>query len=242
METAKNKMTVEIWSDIMCPFCYLGKRKFEAALNQFPERENVSVIWKSFQLQPDLKTDTSIDIYTYLSQVKGFEPAQAKQINEHLSQSGRSVGLEYNFDKIIVANTFKAHILLHVARKHGKQIEVKESLLKAYFTDGRNVDDIPTLIEIGNSSGLKSDELYEALEEDSCIDPVREDIYEAQQLGIRGVPYFVFNKKYGVSGAQESDLFSGVLEKAFAGWKKDNPDMEPVILNGQTCSSDQNCE
>jgi predicted DsbA family dithiol-disulfide isomerase len=242
MGTETNKMTVEIWSDIMCPFCYLGKRKFETALDTFPEKENVNVIWKSFQLQPDLKTDTSIDIHTYLSQIKGFEIGQAKQLNEQLGQSGRSVGLEYNFDKIIVANTLKAHILLHLARKHGKQIEVKESLLKAYFTDGRNVDDIPTLIEIGNSAGLKPDELYDALEDDHYIDTVREDIYEASQLGIRGVPYFVFNKMYGVSGAQESSLFSSVLEKAFTGWKKDNQEMNSAVINGQSCSSDIICE
>ncbi|MBK7710642.1 MAG: DsbA family oxidoreductase [Bacteroidales bacterium] len=242
MEIPTNQLTVEIWSDIMCPFCYLGKRKFENALDNFTGKESVSVIWKSFQLQPDLKTDTSIDIHTYLCKIKGIGIGQAKQINEHLGKSGRSVGLEYNFDKIIVANTLKAHILLHFAREQGKQNEVKEKLLKAYFTDGRNVDDIPTLIDIGNNAGLNSDGLSEALQDDNYIDAVREDIYEAQQLGIRGVPYFVFDKKYGVSGAQEPALFSEILEKSFNGWKKNNPVLTPEPGNGQSCTPDQICD
>jgi predicted DsbA family dithiol-disulfide isomerase len=241
MESSPNKMTVEIWSDIMCPFCYLGKRKFEKALTQFPEKDKVIVVWKSFMLQPDLLTDTSINIHEYLSQIKGFDIERAKQMNAQVGQSAKLVGLDYNYDKMVVANTLKAHILLHYAHKHDKQNEVKESLLKAYFTDGKNVDDIPTLIEIGKEAGLNVDGLANTFEDQVCIDEVREDIYEAQQLGIRGVPFFAFNKKYGVSGAQEPGVFTQTLQRAFEEWGKTK--VSPIdITSGQTCNPDGVCE
>ncbi len=241
MGTTTNKMNIEIWSDVMCPFCYLGKRKFENALTQFAEKDNVNVLWKSFLLNPDLKTDTSISIYEYLSKTKGFEIDQAKEMNEHISQSARQVGLEYKFDKVIVANTFKAHILLHYANKQGKQNDVKERLLKAFFTDGRNVDDNMTLLEIASKAGLKTDTLAEALENELYVDEVREDIYEAQQFGIRGVPFFVFDRKYGISGAQESPVFLQTLEKSFSEWRKTNPEIGLEIIAGESCSVDGTC-
>ena len=234
-------MTIEIWSDVMCPFCYLGKRKFENALTQFAEKDSVNVIWKSFLLNPDLKTDTSISIYEYLSKAKGIGIEQAKEMNKHITQSGKLVDVEYNFDKVIVANTFKAHILLHCANNQGKQNEVKERLLKAFFTEGRNVDDISVLLEIGNEAGLKTDTLAEALDNESYIDEVREDIYEAQQFGIRGVPFFVFDRKYGVSGAQETPVFLETLKKSFAEWRKMNPEIHMEIIHGESCDIDGTC-
>lgn len=235
-------MTVEIWSDIMCPFCYLGKRKFENALSQFAEKDNVNVVWKSFQLQPDLKTDTSINIHEYLSKIKGLDIKEAKEMNEYVGEAAKQAGLEYNFDRMIVANTMKAHILLHFAKKQGRQNEVKERLLKAYFTEGKNVDDIPTLLEIGKESGLKTDTLVHDLQDESNIDEVREDIYEAQQLEIRGVPFFVFDRKFGISGAQETPVFSDTLEKAYAGWKKNNPENILEVTKGLTCTPEGICE
>jgi predicted DsbA family dithiol-disulfide isomerase len=241
MGMTNNKMNVEIWSDIMCPFCYLGKRKFENALAFFPARDNVNVIWKSFQLNPDLKTDTSITIYEYLSRVKGLEIELAKELNAHVSQSAKKVGLDYNFDKIVVANTFKAHILLHFAKKQGKQNEVKERLLKAFFTEGKNVDDIPTLIEIGMETGLNVDSLAEAMQSEKYFDEVREDIYEAQQFDIRGVPFFLFDRKYGVSGAQESPVFLETLEKSFIEWRKNNPVIQLEVIKGESCNIEGDC-
>ena len=241
METTTKRMNIEIWSDVMCPFCYLGKRKFENALAMFPEKDKVNVIWKSFLLNPDLKTDTSISIYEYLSREKGFDIEEAKEMNGHITQSARLVGLDYNFDKVIVANTFKAHILLHYAGKQGLQNDVKERLLKAFFTDGRNVDDITTLLEIAIEAGLKTNALAEALENESYVDEVREDIYEAHQFGIRGVPFFIFDRKYGVSGAQESPVFLQTLEKSFSEWRKTNPEIGLEIIGGESCSADGTC-
>ena len=234
-------MNVEIWSDIMCPFCYLGKRKFENALAIFHERDNVNVIWKSFQLNPDLKTDTSITIYEYLSRIKGIEIEQAKELNDHVSDSAKKVGLEYNFDKVVVANTFKAHILLHFAKKQGKQDETKERLMKAFFTDGKNVDDIPTLIDIGKEAGLNVDSLYEALKSETYADEVMEDIYEAQQFEIHGVPFFVFDRKYGISGAQESYILLQTLEKSFTEWRRNKPEKQLEVIQGESCNTDGNC-
>ena len=225
----------------MCPFCYLGKRKFENALALFPERDNVNVIWKSFQLNPDLKTDTSITIYEYLSRVKGIEINKAQQMNDHVSQSAKEVGLDYNFDKVVVANTFKAHILLHYAQKQGKQNEAKERLLMAFFTEGRNVDDIPTLIEIGKATGLNVDSLTDAMQSEAYADEVREDIYEAHQFDIHGVPFFVFDRKYGVSGAQESPVFLQTLEKSFTEWRKNNPVIQLEVINGESCNIYEDC-
>jgi predicted DsbA family dithiol-disulfide isomerase len=241
MESSVNRMTVEIWSDIMCPFCYLGKRKFEKALSQFPEQEKVEVVWKSFMLQPNLVTDTSISIHKYLSQIKGVDIDRAKQMNAHVGESAKLFGLDYNYDKMVVANTLKAHILLHVAKKQGKQNEVKERLLKAYFTEGRNIDDVQTLIGIGKEAGLNVEGVANLFEDQKYIDEVREDIYEAQQLGIRGVPFFVFNRKYGVSGAQEPVVFTETIQKAFDEWGKTNLLPLGEVANGQTCTPDGVC-
>ena len=241
MEQVNNKMTVEIWSDIMCPFCYLGKRKFEAALEKFPEKENVSIVWKSFQLNPRLETDTTITIHQYLSDIKGIYPSRARALNETVSASAREFGLEYNFDKAVVANTFRAHILLHFAKRQGKQGEVEENLFRAYFTEGKNVDDPETLRELGRNAGLNVDNLASAMEDESFIDEVREDIYEASQLDIRGVPFFVFDRRYGISGAQEPELFLQTLNKAHSEWRKKNPGALPWVEQGESCSIDGEC-
>lgn len=241
MEARQNKMSVEIWSDIMCPFCYLGKRKFESALERFGEKDKIEIEWKSFQLNPDLKTDTSININEYLSKVKGIEINKALEMNDYVTMSAKKIGLEYNLDKAVVANTFRAHILLHFAKDQGKQNDVKESLLRAYFTEGKNVDDINVLTEIGERSGLNITGLQAAFKSEAYSDAVREDIYEAQQLGIRGVPFFVFDRTLAVSGAQEVQVFSSTLEKSFEGWRKKNPEVQLDVIQGENCAIDGNC-
>lgn len=215
----KNKMKVEIWSDVMCPFCYIGKRKFEKALAQFPSREKVEIEWKSYQLSPDMKTDTTITAYESLARHKGISVDEARAMNNQVVEMAKSVGLVYNMEKSVVANSFNAHRFTHFAKAHGKQNEAEELLFRSYFTDGKNIDDFPTLIELGNEIGLDASALKTALEDDSYADDVRHDIYEAQQLGVRGVPFFVFDRKYGVSGAQETQVFLQTLEKSFDEWE-----------------------
>lgn len=223
MEMKNNKMKIEVWSDVSCPFCYLGKHKFEKALAQFPDKAFIELEWKSFQLNPDLETNPDITVYEYLSSEKGLEPAEVKQMTDYATQAAAKVGLDYNFDKVVVANTFKAHRMLHYAKEQGLQNEVKERLLKAYFTEGENVDDTPALIRLGKESGLDAGSLKEILENGTYTTEVQADVKEAQQLGIHSVPFFVFNRKHAVNGAQDTAVFLQTLEKSFAEWRKDNP-------------------
>jgi predicted DsbA family dithiol-disulfide isomerase len=209
-------MKIEIWSDVMCPFCYIGKRKFEAALEQFENKENVEVVWKSFQLNPAMKTDPSKNMTEYLAEIKGWSIQQAKEMNAHVTNMAKEVGLHYDFEKAIVANSFDAHRLIQLAKKHGKGDAAEEQLFKAYFTEGKNTDDHKTLLEIGQSIGLDELEIKEVLASNQFSEEVKKDINEAQQIGVRGVPFFVVDRKYGVSGAQPSEIFLETLTKAWA--------------------------
>jgi predicted DsbA family dithiol-disulfide isomerase len=208
-------MKVEIWSDVMCPFCYIGKRKFEKALAQFSEKDNIELTWKSFQLSPEIKTDVSKSIHQFLAEHKGMSLEQAREMNDQVAQMAAKVGLVYNFDKTVVANSFNAHRFAHFAKAHGKQNEAEELLFQSYFTNGKNIDDFATLMQLATKIGLNADELSEVLETGSYADDVRADITEAVQIGVRGVPYFVFDRKYAVSGAQETSTFLQALENAF---------------------------
>lgn len=237
-----NKMKVEIWSDIMCPFCYIGKRKFETALAQFPKKDRVEVEWKSFQLSPDMKTDPGKNINDFLAEHKGMSVEQAKQMNDQVTQMAKQVGLTYRFDISVVANSFNAHRFLHFAKQHGRQNEAEELLFRSYFTDGKNIDDYPTLISLGTEIGLDAAALKTALENGMYADDVRADIHEAQQIGVRGVPFFVFNRKYAVSGAQESQAFLETLQKAYDEWSKANPEISLEITEGQSCLPDGECK
>ena len=208
-------MKVEIWSDVMCPFCYIGKRKFELALEKFAHKEEVEIIWKSFQLDPSIQTDPTKTVHQFLAERKGINMQQAKQMNDNVTNIAKEVGIEFNFDKALVANSFDAHRFSHLAKQNGLQNEAEESLFKSYFTDGRNTADYDTLIQIGNDIGMESDEVKKVLQNDTFSDEVKHDIYEAEQFGISGVPFFVFDRKFAVSGAQSSDVFLQTLNKVW---------------------------
>jgi predicted DsbA family dithiol-disulfide isomerase len=242
MDTLKNKMKVEIWSDVMCPFCYIGKRKFEAALTQFPDKQNVELIWKSFQLAPDMKTDSSKNINQYLAIHKGIALQEAKAMNDRVTQMAAKVGLVYNFYKAIVANSFNAHRFSHFAKQNNKQDEAEEQLFKAYFTDGKNTDDFTTLIQLASEIGLDTTALKTALETNMYAEEVKADIYEALQVGVRGVPFFVFDRKYAVSGAQETQVFLQTLEKSYTEWRKEHPLTTLDITEGKTCIPGEECK
>ena len=219
MDTTATKMKVEVWSDVMCPFCYLGKRRFAAALAELPDRDDVEVIWKSFQLNPSLRTDPDIRVSQYLAREKGLDIRVAEQMNDRVARMSRQDGPIYNFDDIVVANTFDAHRLIHFAKDHGRQDEVVERLFSAYFTEGRNVDDPATLIELGRESGLDSDAVSAMLESDDYVADVNSDLDDAGQLGINGVPFFVLDRKYAISGAQDQSVFRETLQRAMAEWR-----------------------
>jgi len=207
-------MKVEIWSDVMCPFCYIGKRRFEEALALFPQADEVQITWKSFQLNPDMVTDPSISIHQYLADIKGWQLDYARQLNQQVTEMAAGVGLHYDFDRAVVANSFDAHRLLQLAKQHGLGDAAEEALFKAYFTEGKNIADRGTLTELGVAIGLDANEMKQVLSTNAYADAVKHDIDEAQQLGIRGVPFFVFDEKYAVSGAQPVEVFLETLEKA----------------------------
>jgi predicted DsbA family dithiol-disulfide isomerase len=207
-------MKVEIWSDVMCPFCYIGKRRFEEAMAQFPHAGEVLITWKSFQLNPDMVTDPSLNINQYLADVKGWQLEYAQQMNQQVTEMAAAVGLEYDFDRAVVANSFDAHRLSHLATEKGLGDKAEEALFKAYFTQGKNIADHDTLTELGVTIGLDADNVKQVLATDAYTDGVKRDIEEAQYLGIRGVPFFVMDGKYAVSGAQPVEVFLQTLEKA----------------------------
>lgn len=222
METMNaNKMNVEIWSDVMCPFCYIGKRRFEAALEQFPNKNKIEIEWKSFQLNPDMITNPNKKIDAYLAEVKGISLEQAQEMNERVTAMAKEVGLIYHFDKAIVANSFDAHRFTHFAKSKGLQDAAEERLFKAYFTEGKNTADAATLVELGVEIGLAENELKELLQSTSFSDAVNEDINEARNIGVSGVPFFVFDRKYAVSGAQASESFLQALIQSFSEWQSE---------------------
>ena len=237
----KNKMKVEIWSDIMCPFCYIGKRKFEAALAQFQNKDKVELEWKSYQLSPDVITNPEKNIHQYLAEHKGISLEQATAMNTQVAAMAKQAGLDYHFDNAIPANTLKAHQFAHFAKQYGKQNEAEEILFHSYFTDGKNIDDLNTLLQLGNEIGLDTTELKTALENGSFENEVQADIDEAYQIGVRGVPFFVFNRKYAVSGAQNISTFLQTLETAFGEWRKANEAIQLEVVEGQSCDSNGNC-
>lgn len=207
-------MKIEIWSDIMCPFCYIGKRHFEAALKQFPQANEVEIEWKSFQLDPTIpKMDERVDVYQYLADKKGMSLEQSKAMHENVIQMAKNAGLDYNFDIAVVGNSKDAHRLIQFAKTKELGDQAEEALFKAYFTDGKNMADMKDLIEIGTSIGLDSNELTSILESDAFAYEMMQDVQEAQNIGVQGVPFFVFDRKYAVSGAQPVEVFLQTLEK-----------------------------
>lgn len=237
----ENKMKIEIWSDIACPFCYIGKRKFESALEQFADRGNVEVIWKSYQLMPDMITDPNKRVYQLVSEKHGVPLEQSKAMHSQMTQTAKEVGLVYDFDKAIPANTFKAHQLIQFAKTQGKQDAAEEKLFHSYFTEGKNIDDLGTLLEIGTLIGLDKAVLKDALDKGTYIPEVQADINEAHQVGVRGVPFFVLNRKHAISGAQEPKDILVTLEKAFSEWREENPETKLEIIEGQSCTPNGEC-
>lgn len=204
---------VDAWSDIVCPFCYIGKRNFENALEQAGLTGIVNVVWHSFELAPDAQTNPDATIYEELGKRKGWSLEQSTQIHKQMEQRAKESGLQYNFDKTVPANSLKAHRLLHLAKKHDVQNQVKELLFIGYFTDGKNIDDEDFLIETGSQAGLNEEEIRNALQSDSIEKEIHEDIENARKLGIQGVPFFILNQKYALSGAQPVEVFVEALEK-----------------------------
>ncbi|KIQ16884.1 DSBA oxidoreductase [Flavobacterium sp. MEB061] len=206
-------MKIEIWSDIMCPFCYIGKRQLETALAEFPDGE-FEIEWKSFQLDPTITPQSGKDVYTFLAERKGISIEQSIEMHKGVVERAKSVGLDYHFDKAIISNSLTAHRIIHLAKTKNLGDEMEEIFFKAYFTDGKDLNDAQTLVELGSKAGLDSKEVQEIIENENLyLNDVKSDIREAQEIGVQGVPFFVFDRKYAVSGAQPVEAFVNTIRE-----------------------------
>jgi predicted DsbA family dithiol-disulfide isomerase len=206
---------VEIWSDVVCPWCYIGKRRFETALQGFPHP--VELTWRSFQLDPSATSSPAGAHVSHLAEKYGRTVEEVKGMVDNVTATAAAEGLEYRLDLAQSGNTFDAHRLLQLAKDHGVQDLLKERLDKAYFTEGEAIADHDTLLRLATEVGLPSDEVSQVLATDRFAADVRHDIAEARELGINGVPFFVIDRRYAVSGAQPAELLRSALDQAQAG-------------------------
>ncbi len=218
-------MQIDIWSDIACPWCYIGKRRLERALADYPHRDEVGVTWHSYQLDPGLPEHYDGTEVEYLSSRKGMPTEQVQQMFAHVAEQAAGEGLAYDFDSLVVANSARAHELLHLAKERGLGDEAKEALLSGHFEHAADIGDVDTLVRIGTSVGLDEGEIRSALADGRYQAAVASDIDMARQIGVTGVPFVVVDMKYAVSGAQPPEVFREVLDKA---WGERTPALQVV--------------
>jgi len=218
-------MQIEVFSDVVCPFCYIGKRRLEEALNGFEHSDRVTVTYRSFQLDPSSPATSDLSLEQMLARKYGQSLAQARAMNNRVSAMAATAGLDFQLQDAHPANTFRAHRLLHFAATKGLGNELTERLMHAYFSEGVRIGDRDELLRLALQVGLDESEAAEVLDGDAFTDQVNADIALAQGFGATGVPFFVFDRKYAVSGAQETALFSQVLDKAWS-------DAQPLTVVG----------
>lgn len=226
-------MDIEIWSDIACPWCYVGKRRFEAALEQFEHRDDVRVTWRSFELDPAAPAEREGDRATRLAEKYGMTVERAREMERHMTQTAAGEGLDFRFDIARSGATFDAHRLVHLAHEHDRQDAMKERLLRAYFTEGELMSDHETLVRLAVEVGLDGDEVRQMLTTDGYADEVREDERTAARFGISAVPTFVVDRALGASGAHPPEALLGLIRE---GWTRRTP--APVIAGGEACGPD----
>lgn len=208
-------MRIDIWSDYACPFCYIGKRKLEKALEEFKGKEDIEIVWRSFQLDPNAKDSTDMDMVSGLAKKYNMSKDKAQEMIDQMNNMAKEVGLNYNFKDMIETNTMKAHRLATYAKEFDLMGDMNERLLKAHFIDAINIGDIEVLGDLAEEVGMNKEDVINMLNGDKFIKEVEMDRYEAQQLEINSVPFFVFDNKYAVQGAQSTEAFIDVLKKVF---------------------------
>ncbi|WP_243292498.1 DsbA family oxidoreductase [Bacillus sp. FJAT-47783] len=236
-------MNIKIWSDFVCPFCYIGKRRLEEALKQFPHREGVKIEFKSFELDPEAPKDTRMTEAEMLAKKYGVSVDEAKKMTAQVAKQAETVGLTFHFETMIPTNTFDAHRLAKYAKTKGKETDITENLLYAHFTESKHIGDLETLMNIAHAVGLDPKEVKNVLyNADEYANEVRADENMARKIGVRGVPFFVINDKYAISGAQPTETFLKALEKA---WEEEqSPDLQRLSEEeeaGSMCGEGQ-CE
>jgi protein disulfide-isomerase len=239
-----SKMKIEIWSDIACPYCYIGKRKLEKALEQFPHSENVELVWHSYELNPELPgkaTDQSI--YSYFAKKYEIAEAEAREIQARAAKQAKEVGLDYDFDKLIVANTSDALRMVKLANESNSATEAEEVLFDAYFVKGLDISDRNVLVRLGTDIGLKEPDISAMLDSDKYLADIKNDVeYSENQLNLEYIPFYVFNNKQIVQGSILSKEYLRVLEEAYKEWQESGVSPERGdIITGQSCSIDGVC-
>lgn len=209
-------MKIEIWSDIVCPWCYIGKRRFEAALGGFAHRDAVEVVWRSFELDPDAPQSREMPIAEMLAKKYGMSVAEAQAANQRVSTLAAGEGLSYRLDIAKPGNSFAAHQLVHLAGTRGMADAMQERLMKAYFSDGLAIGDREVLVRLAAEAGLDAAEARSALESGAFADDVRGDENRAAQFGISGVPFFAIAERWGISGAQPLETFTNALDESWS--------------------------
>jgi len=227
---------VEIWSDIACPWCYIGKRRFESALAGFEHREDVRVTWRSFELDPSAPAEREGDRATRLAEKYGITVERAKEMERTVTDAAAGEGLDFRFDIQRSGATFDGHRVVHLAAEHGLQDAMKERLLRAYFTEGELMSDRETLVRLAVEVGLDEDGVRQMLASDRFAAEVRGDERLAGQFGISAVPTFVVDRAIGASGAHPPEALIQLLRQ---GWERRSP--VPVIAGGEACDVDGNC-
>ncbi|MET3535282.1 DsbA family oxidoreductase [Chryseobacterium limigenitum] len=228
-------MKVEIWSDVMCPFCYIGKHNFEQALEKLPFKDEVEVEWKSFQLDPTLDSSETKTTTEYFKEKKGFPDAQAQQMIGQVAQMGKMSGIDFNFEKALITNTFSSHKLIHLAKKYNKASEAEETLFEAHFLEGKNVGDLEVLVSIAEKLEINQEEARQVLSSNQFDNEVNQDITDAKSNGISGVPFFILNGKYAVSGAQPVEAFAEALQQTY---KETVVPFKDISNGGASCDAD----
>jgi predicted DsbA family dithiol-disulfide isomerase len=209
-------MKVEIWSDVVCPWCYVGKRRFETALSRFQHADQVEVIWRSFELDPSAPQETEGELAQRLADKYGLTLERAREMNQQMTEMAAAEGLDFHFERARHGNTFDAHRVLHLAAARGLQGDVKERFLRGYFTEGESVGDSEALIRLAAEAGLDEADVRAVVDTNAFAEDVRAEEQAAADLGATGVPFFVIDRRYGVSGAQPADQLLEVLERAWA--------------------------
>lgn len=234
-------MRIDIWSDVVCPFCYIGKRRLEAAVRQLPSPSAIDIRWRSFQLLPHLRTDPPRNAIQAMSERKGWPIELARQAAAELTALARADGLRFDYERTVVANTFDAHRLTHFADTRGQGDEMVEQLFKAFFSDGRNIADPATLEALATGIGLPAADVRDVVASNAHEEDVRNDIDAAFQLGLGGVPFFVIDGRFAITGAQDSSIFMQALTRALGESRLPDavaPDdnAAPVCDPGEGCS------
>lgn len=237
-------MKIDIWSDIACPFCYIGKRKLEMALADFPHSDKIELVWHSYELNPSLpKKALDESIYSYFSRTHGGSEEDAHKNHEPIVQLAKTVGLEYDFDKTVVANTSDALRLVKLAATIDKASEAEEILFKAYFCDGKDISDRQNLVEWGKQLGLRDADITDMLDSEVYLNDIKQDIqYSENVLNLQFIPFYLFNNKHMIQGSLPNEEYLRILSQAYEEWEKGDISTEQgESVSGQSCSIDGHC-